>query len=187
MFLLKCWRFHPVLLVWVHVSTLIFKQPHIIGAVRFGEWGGHGTSTKREITCCRNQRRSSVMLISAVWAVAPFVETASYGVVEPFELEIRWSLLCNVAMWLWWFVRLHHQRRAVFSGVRTEDGRSGGFFHTTDPSRRTLPIDGLHWRWGFLSIHFAAKSVLSRCNGCRPNKQFHSTHTFSNSPTLSVD
>jgi len=30
--------------------------------------------------------------------------------------------------------------------------------------------------------HFVAKSALKLCNGPRPNKQFHTIHTFSNSP-----
>jgi hypothetical protein len=44
-----------------------------------------------------------------------------------------------------------------------------------------LPIDELHLEMG------TAKSALSLCNWPRPNKQFHSTHTFSYSPVLRVD
>jgi hypothetical protein len=38
------------------------------------------------------------------------------------------------------------------------------------------------WRWGCMLSHFVAKSALKLCNGPRPNKQFHTIHTFSNSP-----
>jgi hypothetical protein len=43
------------------------------------------------------------------------------------------------------------------------------------------------WRWGFMLIHFMAKSMLSLCSGPCPKKQFHSTNTFPTSPLLHVD
>jgi hypothetical protein len=49
--------------------------------------------------------------------------------------------------------------------------------HTT-----ALPISGLHLQMVHLLIQFTAKSVLSLRNEHCPNKQFHSTHTFSNTP-----
>jgi hypothetical protein len=41
------------------------------GAVRSSEGGSHETSPKREITRCRNKRRSAAMLITSMWAIAP--------------------------------------------------------------------------------------------------------------------
>ena len=44
----------------------------------------------------------------------------------------------------------------MLSGVRTEDGRPGGFLHVTEPFRTTaLPIDGLHLEMGIsvVSVH----------------------------------
>jgi hypothetical protein len=43
------------------------------------------------------------------------------------------------------------------------------------------------WRWCILLIQFTAKSILSLRNEHCPNKHFHSTHTFSNSPTPHVN
>ena len=127
--------------------------------------------------------------------------------------SINACIVCNLYRRFWSLCRMHHtllsdmptawvgihadclglrpmdaNTWAMFSGVRTEDGRPGGFymqqtFFTPWPYLLTDCI----WRWGFQKIQFTAKSALSLCNGPHPNKEFHSMHTFSNSPLLHVD
>ena len=49
------------------------------------------------------------------------------------------------------------------------------------------PATNCIWRWCFLLIEFAEKSVLSLCNRFCPNKEFHSTNMFFSSPVLHVN
>ena len=78
-FLLKCWRFRLVRLIWVYLSlqgvyyALYFSNnpsEKKSGAVMSGERGGR-TSPKLAATRCENKRRSAATLMTVVWAVAP--------------------------------------------------------------------------------------------------------------------
>jgi len=56
-------------------------------------------------------------------------------------------------------------------------------FFTTPP----YPMTDCIWRWGLMSIHFMAKSTPRLYNGPLQNIQFHSTHTFCESPEFHVE
>ena len=75
--------------------------------------------------------------------------------------------------------------RAVFSGVRTQEGRPGGFYTRQSLLHATaLHIDRLHLEMG-LNVDSFHGEIQAGClfNGSRPNKQFHSTHTHTHTHT----
>jgi hypothetical protein len=84
------------------------------GTVWSGKWGGHVTSLKREITHCGNMCRSVARLITVMWAVVTSCLNHKLWFGGSFgAIEVKWSSLCNIVMWLWWLVCLHHQRSWV--------------------------------------------------------------------------
>jgi len=83
------------------------------------------------------------MLITAVWAVAPSCwnhKVPLFGVkiwgqkfIDHLCVTLRRDCVCADRLGL----RLTEaSTRAMFSGVRTEDGRPDGFLHVTEPSSR---------------------------------------------------
>jgi hypothetical protein len=104
---------------------------------------------------------------------------------------LSWSIVRNLYRRFWSLCRMHHtllsdmsiawasiradslglrtmdvNTWAMFSGVRTEDGRPGGFYmqQTFFTPRPYLSTDCI-WRWGLELIQFIVKSALSLCNG----------------------
>jgi hypothetical protein len=115
-----------------HTKKCRLRHIHVkkSGAVRPGGRGGHGTSPKREITGCGNKRRNysrvgrcTILLKAqgtAVWwkiRGQKFTDrlcvTLRRGCVRADRLGLRLT---------------DANTRAMLSGVRTEDGRPGGFY-----------------------------------------------------------
>jgi hypothetical protein len=104
------------------------------GAVRSGERGGHGISPKREITRSNANHsrvgRSTILLkpqdTTVWWKIRgqKFIDHLCVTLRRDWVRADRLGLRLTAA-----------SNRAMFSGVRTDDCRPGGYLHVTEPSR----------------------------------------------------